>query len=101
MKHRISQVDGNDSELEEYNSLPDKDINELIDKECLNRCEQITQCASCSKIFKKAKECYIHMFLSNSHCCQTTTAKLKENGYADDLKTLGIQKLMIKTCYQT
>ena len=101
MKHRISQVDGNDSELEECNHLPDKDINDLIDKECLNRCEQITQCASCNKIFETAKECYIHMFLSTSHCCQTMIENLKENGYAEDLKTLGIQKLMINMCYLT
>ena len=101
MKHRISQVDGNDSDLEESNSLQDRDINDLIDTECMKRFEQITECASCSKIFKTAKECYVHMLLSTSKCCQTTITNFKENGRAEDLKTLGIQRLMLKMCYLT
>ena len=95
MKHQISQVDGNDSDLE------DRDINDLIDTECMQRFEQITECASCSKIFKTAKECYVHMLLSTSKCCQTTITNFKENGRAEDLKTLGIQRLMLKMCYLT
>ena len=58
MKHQISRVDGNDIVLE------DRDINDLIDTECMQRFEQITECALFSKIFKTAKECHVHMLLS-------------------------------------
>ena len=54
------------------------------------RFEQIPECALCSKIFKTAKECYVHMLLSTSKCCQTTITNFKENGCAEDLKTLGV-----------
>ena len=115
MKHRISQVDGNDSESDDYcNSLSEK--NSDIDKDCFKRfdsdktdaidedffkaCSTIVECHSCDKIFKTAEECYIHMFLSTSYCCQKTISNLKENCHAEDLNRLGIQKVIMKFCYQ-
>ena len=58
MKHRISQLDAHkeDSESEEEcYSLPDKALDDVIDKECLNRFNEITECASFSQIFKTEK----------------------------------------------
>ena len=114
MKHRISQVDGNNSESNDCNSLSEE--NSDIYKDCFKRFDSyktdaidedffkasstIVECPSCDKIFKTAEECYIHLFLSASHCCQKTISNLKENGHAQDLDKLGIQKGLMKSCYQ-
>ena len=118
MKHRISQVDGNNSESDECNSRSED--NSEIDKDCFKRfgndkadaidedffkaCRHwrpaMLECHSCDNIFKTAEECYIHMLLSTSRCCQKTISNLKENGHAQDLDKLGIQKGLMKSCYQ-
>ena len=55
MKHRISQVDGKDSESD--------DCSELIERNCLNVLARIVQClASCNKLFTCIFIIYIYYF---------------------------------------
>ena len=67
MSHRISQLDGNNSDSD------DSDIDSILEMvKCLQVLGTSKQCiAYCNYIFTTKEECYKHKFLSTSQCCQT------------------------------
>ena len=113
-KHRISQVHRNNSQSESYTSLSEKiqkvtrkisrgfysDKIDAINKDFFTVCSTIVECPSCDQIFKTTKECYIHMFLSTRLFCRKIISNIKENGHTEDVNRMGIQKVIMKCCYQ-
>ena len=98
MKHRLSQLDGHesDSESDDSNSIPEIK-REVIDKECFEDFGTAKKCeASCNEIFTSKEDCYRHMFLSNSQCCQTLISNLNQSGYEDTIKKVGLQRVVLK-----
>ena len=98
MKHRLSQLDGHesDSESDDSNSIPEIK-REVIDKECFEDFGTAKKCeASCNEIFTSKEDCYRHMFLSNSQCCQTLISNLNKSGFEDTIKKVGLQRVVLK-----
>ena len=88
MKQRISQVDGNDSDSE--------DFSEQIERNCYNVLARTEKCiVSCNKIFTTKEECYKHMYISSSQCCQKLYSNLIECGFESELKDVGIQQVSL------
>ena len=89
MKHRISQVDGNDSDSD--------DCSELIERNCYNVLARTVKCVvSCNKICTTNEECYKHMCLSLSQCCQKLHSNLIECGLESEIKDVGIRQVSLK-----
>ena len=99
MSHRISQLDGNnsDSDDSDIDSLLEMVKSEPINKECFQVLGTSKQClAYCNKIFKTKEECCKHNFLSTSQCCQTLIANLTKSGLEEAIKNVGIQQIVLK-----
>ena len=109
MKHKISQVDGNiDSEedvSQEYDvfTLEVKgNTSETFDPDCFHILGITEECAiSCDKKFSSKEECYKHMYLSHSQCCIKLKSNLEKSGYEDDIRKVGLQKVMLQHTLKT
>ena len=66
------------------------------DEECLKMLGTSEKCFSCKKSFTSKEECYRHMFLSMSQCCQNTVSNLSKCGLEKDVKEFGIQRTIMK-----
>ena len=89
IKHRISQVDGNVSELD--------DCSEEIEIDCFKVLARTLKCVvSCGQVFTTKEDCYKHMYISSSQCCQKLYSNLIECGLENEIKEGGIQKVSLK-----
>ena len=96
IKHKIPQVDGNTTESEDEGSIQNKVKSETIDEECFKMLGTSDKCFSCKNSFTSEEECYRHMFLSMSQCCQNTVLNLSKCGLEKDVKESGIQRTIMK-----
>ena len=88
IKHRISQVDGNVSESD--------DFSEEMEIDCFKVLARTLKCVvSCDKVFTTKEECYKHMYISSSQCCQKLYSNLIECGLENEIKEVGIQKVSL------
>ena len=82
LKLRISQLDGNTSDLDDCGSLLGESKHEAINEECFEALGTTKVCViSCQKVFKTEKDGYKHMFLSTSQYCQRLHSNLEKNGF--------------------
>lgn len=96
MKHKVNQVDGNSTESEDEDIIHDKFDNEPIIKVNFDAFGRSNKCISCGESFASREECYKHMFLSMSQCCETTVSNLIACGFEKEIREDGIQKTMMK-----
>ena len=89
-------MDGNSTESEDEDSVQDRFKSEPIIKENFEAFGRSDKCISCGETFKSREECYRHMFLSMSQCCQKTVSNMIQCGFEKEIKELGIQKTMMK-----
>ena len=99
-EHHISKLDGNpDSEgedLEEKKVLTPKMDLEAIDRDCFNLLGITEKCMiSCNLKLSSKEECYKHMYLSPSKCCQKLCSNMEKSGFEEDIKKNGFQKVML------
>ena len=77
IKHRISQLHGNSNDLDDCGSLIGEIKDEAFDEECFQALGTTKVCViSCQKVFKTEEDCYKHMHLSSSQCCQRLHSNL-------------------------
>ena len=109
MKHQISQVDGagdtKDESREETIPLTASEVNEnssgneseTLDLDCFNMLGITEKCAiSCNTNFSSKEECYRHMYLSHSHCCIKLKSSVEKNGFENNIRRIGFQKIMLQ-----
>ena len=103
MKHRISQIDGADDSENESN-LESKGTEKThisenlgtIDLDCFNLLGITEKCMiSCNQKFPTKEDCYKHMYVSTSKCCQKLRSNMEKSGFAEDIKKVGFQKVML------
>ena len=41
------------------------------------------------------EECYKHMYVSPSKCCQKLRSNMEKSGFAEDIKNFGFQQVML------
>ena len=78
IKHKVPQVDGNTTESEDEGSIRNKVKSKTINEECFKMLGTSDKCFSCKNSFTSEEECYRHMFLSMSQCCQNTVSNLSK-----------------------
>ena len=107
MMHKIAQVDGiidpEDNNRDETITSAASEMNdnysdlEGFDSECFHMLGVTETCAiSCEEIFSSKEECYKHMYLSHSKCCIKLRSNMEKNGYEDDIRNIGYQKVMLE-----
>ena len=103
MKHKISQVDGNiDSEEEVLTVVVEDNKSETFDPDCFHMLGITEECViSCNKKFSSKEECYKHMYLSQSKCCIKLKSNLGKSGYEDNIRKVGLQKVMLQHTLKT
>ena len=50
----------------------------------------------CNELLSTKEECYAHMYLSLSQCCQRLYSNLEKCGYEEEIKKVGIQKVCVQ-----
>ena len=76
--------------------LLDIDPPKVIDMTCFNVLAITEKCViGCNKKFLTKEECYKHMYLSNSQCCQKLCSNKKKSCFEDKIKKVGIQKVVL------
>ena len=92
IKHRIFQLDGNNSESDEYENK-----SEEIDLECFSVLGTTENCMiCCNEKFSNKEDCYKHMYLSPSQCCLILKSNMEKKGFEDEIRNIGFQKVMLQ-----
>lgn len=98
---KIDQIDGFSEPVKETLSNPKngehrKGDLEVIDQDCLNLLGITDKCMIvCKQKFATKEECYKHMYVGPSKCCQKIRSNMEKNGFKEDIKKLGFQKVML------
>jgi hypothetical protein len=97
IKHRISQLDGDNSESDECEFLSCENKSEEIDIECFSVLGITENCMiRCNEKFSNKEDCYKHMYLSPSQCCLILKSNMEKNGFEDEIRNIGFQKVMLQ-----
>ena len=102
--HQTEKIDQIDGFCEsQKNDLPNAEVDEgremtseEIDQECLSILGITEMCMiSCKQKFYSKEECYKHMYMSPSKCCQKLRSNMEKSGFAEDIKNFGFQQVML------
>ena len=96
----IDHTDGfSESQKENVHNPEDDELREIdfeaIDQECFNILGVTVKCViSCNQNFGSKEECYKHTYLSPSKCCQKLCSNMEKGGFKEDIRKVGIQKVV-------